>query len=683
MSALPLLLALLVACGVPPAERDADGDGARAAVDCDDADALRYPGAVEHCDGFDEDCDGEVDEAAEDALPWFTDRDGDGWGSAETVSYGCVEIAGTVSQGTDCDDRDDRVHPGARETCDARDEDCDGVVDNGAVDAVRAYTDADGDGYGDPATEAESCAEAPLTDGTDCDDTQASVHPGATEQCDGVDTDCDGSLDAGAIDGTRGWVDTDGDGYGADDDPGEDVCDGSTRVRNRLDCDDTDAAVNPADGGCGMSGARSPEDAALTLYGEEADDEVGASLSAGDLDGDGIAELVIGAVRGGLYDEGRVYVLRGPISGGEELEATVGGRQGDQSYDQFGFATAILADADGDGLGELAVGAIEHEEVSDSGGWGAVYVYAGPATGTTGTIANAIYGATDLDQLGYSLASAGDTDGDGVPELLAGAKRAEGSGAAYLLSTTAATLDDAVLVLLGIEANDQAGYDVAAGDLDGDGIAELIVGTGVAEDAYVVTGGTTGVVSLRDADATIGGRGGYYKTGESLTVVPDVDGDGLADLFVGGPPHSGSITLPPGESWLLTAPIRGALTLPGAAWATFTGRADNDLAGHAVAGGDVDGDGRTDLAIGASGDDAGASGGGAVYLQLGVTAGSFDLADATAILTGGVASLALGSGLVLADLDGDGRDELAVGATGESGGGEGAGAVWVFSGGAP
>ena len=217
------------------------------ATDCDDGDAGVNPGAMETCDGVDQDCDGVVDEEASDAATWYADLDGDGWGDPGAAVSACSQPSGTVSDATDCDDADPAVFPGATETCDGADQDCDGVVDEGAVDMDTWYADADGDGFGDAAvtTLACACPSGAVADATDCDDGDAGVHPGASEICDGVDQDCDGDVDEDAEDAGTWYADLDGDGWG---DPGAAVtaCTQPTgTVADASDCDDGDAAIYP------------------------------------------------------------------------------------------------------------------------------------------------------------------------------------------------------------------------------------------------------------------------------------------------------------------------------------------------------------------------------------------------------------------------------------------------------
>ena len=233
---------------------DGDGDGYGVAdclgYDCDDEDAVLSPGADEVCDGIDNDCDDETDEdSAVDASTWYTDADGDGYGDADDATLACEAPSGTIATGEDCDDTSGFVNPDASEICDGIDNDCDDETDeDSAVDASTWYTDADGDGYGDPLVFAPAC-DAPLDGvafGDDCDDTDAAVNIDADEVCDGVDNDCDDTIDeSAAVDATTWYGDDDGDGYGADI-PVIVSCEAPIGfVAEPGDCDDTNADHNP------------------------------------------------------------------------------------------------------------------------------------------------------------------------------------------------------------------------------------------------------------------------------------------------------------------------------------------------------------------------------------------------------------------------------------------------------
>jgi hypothetical protein len=225
------------------------------ATDCNDADGSVNPGAAEICDGIDNDCNGSIDLSdSSDAATWYADVDGDGYGDVSATSVACDAEAGWVADATDCDDTDPSVNPGATEYCDDIDNDCDGYIDpSDSADATTWYEDWDADGYGDPSLWYTTTA-CSMPDGytsvdlaTDCNDVDASINPDATEVCDGVDNDCDGEIDpSDSSDSLTWYADVDGDGYG-DAAATALACDASDGwVADATDCDDEDAAVNPA-----------------------------------------------------------------------------------------------------------------------------------------------------------------------------------------------------------------------------------------------------------------------------------------------------------------------------------------------------------------------------------------------------------------------------------------------------
>jgi hypothetical protein len=241
--------------------RDADGDGfgtstttvvacstpsgyVSDATDCLDSSFWVNPDATEICNGIDDDCNGAIDETFE-SLPWFRDADGDGRGNPLIAITACFPPSGYVTDSNDCDDTDPEIHGDMFELCDEKDNDCDGIVDEELSDLV-FYRDLDGDGYGTGLDMIIACApvDGYVSEGTDCNDSDDDIRPGRTEDCNGIDDNCDGTID-------EGWPvydfypDLDGDGFGAGDAVG--ACEQPAgHVADATDCDDTDAMVNPS-----------------------------------------------------------------------------------------------------------------------------------------------------------------------------------------------------------------------------------------------------------------------------------------------------------------------------------------------------------------------------------------------------------------------------------------------------
>lgn len=261
--------------GADGGECDADGDGhasiACGGDDCDDADAQRFPGNVERCEGtlagglaaadHDEDCDpctvaGALPDGDRDDDRFVSAGCSNPWLDAEPIGCNLNQVRVQVEErrvvGADCDDdpaTGANVRPNQVEVCgNLVDDNCDGAVDEG-----RFYRDLDNDGRGDPAVEMTgSCMPGWVTNADDCDDTRSETYLGARELCDGLDNDC--SLPGAAAGGPDPSEDMDGDGHS----PLSATCLGRGEpgapgfAFPKDDCDDSDATIyTGADEICG------------------------------------------------------------------------------------------------------------------------------------------------------------------------------------------------------------------------------------------------------------------------------------------------------------------------------------------------------------------------------------------------------------------------------------------------
>ncbi|MFZ5482151.1 MAG: putative metal-binding motif-containing protein [Myxococcota bacterium] len=548
--------------------------------DCDDADASIHPGADEHCDDVDEDCDDAVDEDAVDPSTWYEDGDGDGWGTSGTTEA-CDLPEGYAADDGDCDDGEPTTYPGASEDCDsAVDRNCDGST--GRVD---------GDRDGSIACE-------------DCDDGDADVFPGATETCDGKDDDCDGATDDDDADVTGRdtfYPDDDGDGFG-DETAGDPWCEAPAGwVADGEDCDDAAPGVNPdarercddaVDGDC----TGDADDCDPTLAGADAwlrglgaGDDAGTALVAlGD-------DVAVGAPD--ASGAGAVYLVAGTWTGAATADATWTGASGDDA----GAALASPGDAGGDADDDLVVGAP---------GGDAVYVTFDPFGGGLLSSADLELYASDAMRFGEALAAA-DVDADGAPDVLVGAPGFDSSavttdvGAVYLLygrlptGQHDETFADVAIESAAVTSGRELGRSLAAGDTDGDGAAEIFVGADpdtVSPGAVYVFERPTGVVDENDALARIDADSSGDDAGAALATGGDFDGDGYDDLLVGAPDVGTG-----GVAYLVLGPATADLDLAGAD-ARYDGVATGDEAGAAIAfAGDLDGDGASELLVGAPG----------------------------------------------------------------------------------
>lgn len=228
------------ACEVPPGYVTIDGD-------CDDSDSEQYPFAVEICNQEDDNCDGTIDENPIDPPTWYYDIDGDGYGSTFITNNECTPPPGYISDSSDCDDTNSSIFPGATEYCNNLDNDCNGVIDDNAWDAQTWYADIDRDDYGNASVILVQCTQPfdYILVAGDCDDSRDEAYPGASELCNGLDEDCDGTIDEDTIDSITYFEDSDGDGFGNLNQTLEECQQPTGFVLDDTDCDDSDATIFP------------------------------------------------------------------------------------------------------------------------------------------------------------------------------------------------------------------------------------------------------------------------------------------------------------------------------------------------------------------------------------------------------------------------------------------------------
>ena len=433
--------------------------------------------------------------------------------------------------------------------------------------------------------------------------------------------------------------------------------------------------------------ANSDED--VTIFGKTSYEQLGFSVaSAGDVNGDGMDDILVGANEP-VDTSGFAYLFFGSTSlsatldlaGLSSPDLTV---IGNGSAERMGDSVSAAGDLNGDGFDDIIVGSSLDKTGGGLNSRGAAYVIfgAGNLSGTynmSGGVQSpdlSIIGKANSDALGESVSGAGDVNGDGFDDLIVGAYAnndggTDDEGAAYVFfgaSNLSGTKNlggtaSADVTFLGKASNDFLGRSVSgAGDVNGDGFDDLIVGapdgTGIA---YVIFGasnlsGTKDFGGTASADVTVLGKALTDLLGRSVSGAGDVNDDGFNDIIVGAPQNNDGGTDDEGAAYLFfgASDLSGTKNLGGTASAdvTFLGRTANDFLGRSVSGvGDVNADGIPDMIIGATHEDRGAGDAGAAYVIFGSTtiSGTKDLgglasADATLIGSGGSDYLGLSVG---------------------------------------
>jgi hypothetical protein len=604
---------LLAACSgeddTGSASFDSDNDGSPDSEDCDDKRADVYPSAPELCDGDDNDCDSEIDENPSDAAVWHLDADGDGYGISDPKQQvpACTQPEGYSAYDNDCDDGDPAVRPFAKEVCDGIDNNCDGHTDTDAVDIGTWYADTDGDDYGDSAVVLADCDQPKgyVPDSTDCDDTNDLINPTAKETCNGIDDDCD-------------------------------------------DIDEY----------CELPLA----DASVKMFGENEGDLAGSWIDSGDTNGDSTGDVLVGAA-GYSNDNGATYLVEGPIIadlGLDEAFSTYIGNNNDNVA-----AAVSVGDIDGDAVSDIAIGAEGLSQVYLI--WGPVtasdglIIAAFDVKVTTPDPGNGLgaIGSFDIADL------TGDLKDDFAFGLEHDSDGGTDAGAvSFFYGTVFIAAKDGDEISLDSNygkwtgtTGERAGALVENVGLVTDGInPAFLVGAPGANKAYVVDFPETSDSLAKIAAATLTGPPG---TGTAASAA-DVNGDGNADLVLGASDAPGG-----GAAYVVFGPLSGAYDLEKDSDIVLSGAADGDRGGACVAAADLTGDLVAEVAIGAPGSDTTAADAGAVYVLFGGpdVAGSYELGRTERTYVGEVAGDQVGSRCAMvSDVSDDNVRDLAMGA---------------------
>ena len=498
-------------CGATPGYTGKPGD-------CDDADTLAHPGALETCNGKDDNCDGKVDEVgASGCEKLYADKDDDGWGVATDSKCLCgPEGVYSAPADGDCADADPDVYPGKVEVCDGKDNNCNGQVDEGVKSTF--YIDNDSDGFGASYNSKEACEAPPgyVEVGGDCNDFNGAISPATPEACDDIDNNCNGQSDEGLPQVTV-FIDLDGDGFGAagtkgikaclrdedGDGTGEAPPDGYALVEQ--DCDDSASVVYPGapelcDGQLNDCGAPVQDAQCPVACAGVWPVPVGVTsgyLLAAQMDQTNPLELVV-------QGAGKVSVLRHDGTVKWSAAASVQ------------YSHPMVGDMNLDGIMDVVLLETGSVRVLDGDTGSVLETYAVPTTG-------------------WRPGLVFDLDNDGITDIAGASAKLviilrDGAGGAkkiHTLSPPAGTYFDADVP--------------AAVDLDGDGVAEVVLGTGYStcsspgspacNGMLLAYDAATGALATDPATQFVVPDPANTYTGGPSPLIADLDADGQDEVF--------------------------------------------------------------------------------------------------------------------------------------------------------
>ncbi|MCF8341400.1 MAG: FG-GAP-like repeat-containing protein [Chitinophagaceae bacterium] len=412
-----------------------------------------------------------------------------------------------------------------------------------------------------------------------------------------------------------------------------------------------------------------------------------AVSSAGDINGDGYSDVIVGAYKydnGGIaIDQGAVFIYYGSTIG---INTSISTKLGSNAPDAwFGNSVSGAGDVNGDGYSDVIVGTYgyDHGQTRE----GTAFVYHGSATGINTTVATILEANQANAFAGYSVSGAGDVNGDGYSDVIIGAflydNGQDNEGAAFIFHGSASGINPIIANI--VESNQQNawfGYSVSgAGDVNGDGFSDVIVGSlyydnGQIDEgaAFVYLGGALGISSV--SYKTLESNQEYAQLGVTVSGVGDINGDGYGDIIVGANQYDNGQT-DEGAAFVYQGGAMGINT----SYTIFVeSNQTNARLGRAVSGtGDVNGDGYSDVIVGAENYSNGEWSEGAAFVYHGSASGINT--TASTMVESNQAGAYLGFSVSEAgDVNGDGYSDVIIGAIGFDNGQTDEGAAFVYHG---